>query len=114
VTEKGIPTIRPPVKVLVMIFDAHDEWQGGPLDEALVRVLERHGIAGATVLRGVMGYGAYRGVHQKGMIGEPHHKPATLLVMENEAKLRAVLPILRPMVAEGIFVLLDAEVVPLP
>jgi PII-like signaling protein len=106
--------IQPPVKVLVMIFDACDEWEGGPLDEALVRVLESHGIAGATVLAGVMGYGTHRGVHRKGLIGEPHDKPVALLVIENEAKLRAALPILRPMVAEGIFVMFDAEVMPLP
>ena len=35
-----VPSIAPPVKVLLMIFDARDEWEGGPLDEALVRVLE--------------------------------------------------------------------------
>jgi uncharacterized protein len=108
-----MPSIDAPTKVLMMIFDARDEWQGGPLVEALVRVLESHGIAGATVLRGAIGYGAHRGVHRKGLIGAPHDKRVALLVIENDAKLRAVLPILRPMVAEGIFVLLDAEVIPL-
>ena len=105
-------SIAPPVKVLVMIFDARDEWGGGPLDEALVHVLEAHGIAGATVLPGLAGYGAHRGVHRKGLISEPHDKPVTLLVIENESKLRAALPTLRPMVAEGIFVMFDAEVIP--
>ena len=33
-------SMEPPVKVLMMIFDARDEWEGGPLDEALVGVLE--------------------------------------------------------------------------
>ena len=61
-----------------------------------------------------MGYGAHRGVHRKGLIGQPHDKPVTLLVVENESKLRAALPTLRPMVAEGIFVMFDAEVIPLP
>ena len=104
--------ITPPAKVLVMIFEAHDEWEGDPLDEALVRVLESHEIAGATVLSGVVGYGEHRHAHRKGLIGQPH-KPVTLLVIENESKLRAVLPILRPMVKEGIFVMVDAEVIPL-
>jgi PII-like signaling protein len=84
-----------------------------PLHEALVGVLEAHGIAGATVIPGIMGYGAHRGVHRKGLIGAPHDKPVILVVIENEAKLRAALPTLRPMVAEGVFVLLDAEVIPL-
>ena len=108
-----VPAIAPPVKVLMMIFDARDEWEGGPLDEALVRVLESRDIAGATVLSAVTGYGAHRRVHRKGLIGGPHDKPVTLLVIENESKLQAVLPVLRPMVAEGIFVMFDAEVIPL-
>jgi PII-like signaling protein len=47
----GIPT---PTKLLLAVFDAHDEWQGEPLHEAIVRVLETHGIAGVTVLQGVI------------------------------------------------------------
>ena len=38
-----------PAKLLLMIFDARDEWQGEPLHDALITVLEAHGIAGATV-----------------------------------------------------------------
>ena len=105
--------IEAPVKVLVMIFDARDEWQGQPLHEALVRVLEDHAVAGATVLHGVTGFGAHRGVHRRGLIGAPHDEPMALFVVENEQKLREALPVLRPMVSEGIFVMLDAEVIPL-
>ena len=114
VSDKRVPEIESPAKALVMIFDARDEWEGIPLHEALVGVLEDHGIAGATVIPGIMGYGAHRGVHHRGLIGAPHDKPVILLVIEHEAKLRAALPTLRPMVAEGVFVLIDAEVVPLP
>jgi len=114
VIDESIPSIQPPAKILLMIFDARDEWEGQPLHEALVGVLEAHGIAGATVIPGIMGYGAHRGVHRKGLIGVPHDKPVIVFVIENDAKLRAALPILRPMVAEGVFVMLDAEVIPLP
>jgi uncharacterized protein len=113
VTGKQPPPIQPPVKVLVMIFDAHDEWAGVPLHQAIVRELEKHHLAGATVVRGVTGYGPHRSLHRKGLL-EPHDEPMTLLVIENEGKLRAALPTLRPMVAEGIFVMFDAEVIPLP
>ena len=99
---------------MVAVFDAHDEWQGEPLHEAIVRVLEAHGIAGATVLQGVTGFGAHHAVHRRGLIGLPHDKPAVILVVENEAKLRDVLPIIRPMIEQGIVMLTDAEVIPLP
>ena len=113
-TDERNTRIEPPAKILVMIFDARDEWESQPLHEALVSVLEEHGIAGATALHGVMGYGTHRGVHRRGLIGPPHDEPMTLVVVESERKLREALPTLRPMVAEGIFVLLDAEVIPLP
>jgi PII-like signaling protein len=45
--------IAAPSKLLLAIFDAHDEWQGEPLHEALVRVLEAQGLAGATVPTGL-------------------------------------------------------------
>jgi PII-like signaling protein len=108
------PGIAAPAKLLLAIFDAHDEWQGEPLHEALGRVLEAHGIAGVTVLEGVTGFGAHRAVHRRGLIGLPHDKPTAIVIIENEAKLRALLPTIRPMIAQGIVVLSDAEVIPLP
>ena len=59
-----------------MIFDARDEWEGEPLHEALVRVLEDHGIAGATVFPGSWGTARIARVHQKGLIGPPTTRPA--------------------------------------
>jgi PII-like signaling protein len=109
-----LPAIEPPAKLLLAVFDAHDEWHGEPLHEAIVRMLEAHGIAGVTVLQGVTGFGAHRAVHRRGLIGLPHDKPTAILIVENEAKLRAALSTIRPMIAEGIVVLSDAEVIPLP
>ena len=106
------PGIAAPAKLLLAVFDAHDEWQGEPLHEAIVRVLETHGIAGVTVLQGLTGFGAHRAVHRRGLIGLPHDKPTVMLIVENEAKLRAVLPTIRPMIAQGIVVLTEAEVIP--
>src|SRR4029453_19512072 len=107
------PGIAPPAKLLVAIFDAHDEWQGEALHEAIVRVLQAEGIAGVTVLQGLTGFGAHRAVHRRGLIGRPHDKPTVILVIESEVKLRAVLPTIRPMIEQGIVVLSDAEVIPL-
>ena len=74
--------------------------------------LEAHGIAGATVLSGITGYGAHRAVHQKGLIGPPRDTPNALVVIDDEVRLRAALTTLRPMVAEGIVILTDVEVIP--
>jgi PII-like signaling protein len=113
--DERVAAISPPARLLIAVFDARDEWEDAPLHEALIRVLETHGIAGATVLSGMMGYGAHRSVHRKGlMIGAPHDRPTVLLVVENETKLRQALPIIRSMIAEGVVLLTDAEVIPTP
>lgn len=108
-----VPTIDAPAKLLLAIFDAGDEWQGQPLQEAVVRLLDERGIAGVTVMQGLTGYGAHRSIHRRGLIGLPHDRPTAIVVVESEEKLRAVLPTLRPMIAQGIVVLTDAEVIPL-
>jgi PII-like signaling protein len=109
-----LPAIEAPAKFLLAVFDAHDEWHGEPLHEAIVRVLETQQIAGVTVLQGVTGFGAHRAVHRRGLIGLPHDKPTVILIVENETKLRAALSTVRPMIAQGIVGLSDAEVIPIP
>ncbi len=107
------PDPAPPVKALLAFFDATDEWEGSPLHEELVRQLERHGIAGATVLSGIMGYGIHRRIHRKGLFGVVDNKPVTLVAIDSEEKLRRALPSILPMIREGIAVLIDAELIPL-
>jgi uncharacterized protein len=106
--------VSAPVKALLAFFDATDEWDGRPLHEELVRQLERHGIAGATVLSGIMGYGIHRRIHGKGLFGVVDNKPVTLIAIDSEAKLRQSLPVIRQMIREGVVVLIDAEMVPVP
>jgi PII-like signaling protein len=59
-----------------------------------------------------MGFGVHRQIHRKGLFGISDGKPNIIVVVENEQKLRAVLPIVRPMIREGLLVLLDAELIP--
>lgn len=99
-------------KALVAIFDASDSWGDSPLYEELVRQLERHGVAGATVVDGIMGFGARRRIHQKGLFGVVDEKPVMVVAIDREEKLRAVLPLIRPMIRAGVLALLDAEIVP--
>ena len=103
--------IEPPVKTMLIFFDQTDRWKDVPLAEAIVRVLAEHGVSGATVMSGVMGYGVHRRIHRKGLFGISDDKPNMLVIIENEQKLRAVLPVVRPMIAEGVVVLLDAELI---
>jgi len=96
-------------KYLQVFIEDTDTWDdGAPLHDAIVRMLEKRGIAGATVWNGIMGYGESRQVHQTGLFGD--QRPVIITVIDTEPKIRAVLPKLLPMVKEGLVVVFDAEV----
>jgi len=97
-------------KCLLIFIEDTDTWEGGPLYEAIVHLLEKRGVAGATVWNGIMGYGVSRRVHRKGLFGVTDEKPVVITAIDSEETIRAVLPDLLPMVKEGLIVLHDAEV----
>ena len=98
-------------KMLVIFIAETDMWQDVHLYAAIVTTLERQGIAGATVNLGLMGYGRHRRIHRKGLFGVSDDKPVTIMAVDTEEKLRAVLPSIIPMVREGLILLQDAEVI---
>lgn len=99
-----------PQKMLLIFVDLTDSWNGRTLYEVIVETLERAGIAGATALTGIMGYGIHRHIHRKGLFGVADEKPVTIVVIDTEEKIRAVLPRICPMVKEGLITLQDTEV----
>ena len=101
-------------KTLQIFIEDSDKWDGQPLSEALVRLLKKRKIAGATVLNGVMGYGTGGRIHRKGLFGVTDEKPVIIVAIDSEAKLRAVLPEILLMLKEGVLTLSDSEVFVVP
>ena len=100
------------MKMLMAFCDVVDLWKNEErLYEAIVRKLHKQGILGATVLQGVMGYGVHRRIHKKGLLGVSDERPIVILAIDEEEKLRAVLPIITPMIKEGMINLVDTEVI---
>ena len=100
-----------PVKLLLMFVNESDRWNDMPLYQAIVDRLRHLHIAGATAQAGIVGFGHHTRVHHKGLFGIADDRPITITVVDEEAKLRAVLPQLREMMDEGLILLLDAELV---
>lgn len=98
-------------KALVIFVDETDMWQDAHLYAAIVTTLERQGIAGATVNLGLMGFGRHRRIHRKGLFGLSDDKPVTIIAVDTEEKIRGVLPLIVPMVREGLILLQSAEVI---
>ncbi len=100
-----------PVKMLLMFVNETDRWNGAPLYQAIVMRLRQLNIAGATAQTGIIGFGHHHVLHHKGLFGISDDRPVTITVVDNERKIRAVLPELRAMVREGLILLIDAELV---
>lgn len=98
-------------KLLRIYVGEDDRWEGEPLHEAIVKKLRMMDIAGATVYRGLIGYGAQNRVHRSGFLGLSKDLPIMLSVIDTEEKIRGVLPVLDEMVDEGLIALSDVEII---
>jgi PII-like signaling protein len=88
--------------------DHHD---GHPLYQVIVAFLRERGIAGATVFRGIEGYGANAHLHTTRLLRLSEDLPILIEVVDREDRLRAVLPDLDAMVVDGLITLERVEVV---
>lgn len=94
-----------------ILIGEDDRWRGKPLHEALVESLRANDIAGVTVYRGIMGYGAHRQMRQDKRLARSHDRPIQLSVIDDDAKIRAFLPLLDSMLGDGLVVLSTVDVV---
>ena len=102
-----------PAKLLVVLVDENDMWRDVPLYEAITRKLVKLEAPGATVQAGIMGFGSHQMIHRKGLFGVVDDRPITISVVAPEDELRtSIIPVIRPMVREGLMFLMDVEVIP--
>jgi uncharacterized protein len=102
--------IEPPAKQLLVLIGQTDTWHERPLYEAIVAALAKEGVAGVSVLHGMMGYGAHRRIHRKGLFGFSDDKPVAIVAIDNATKIRAAAAAIRHMVREGLIAMSDTEV----
>jgi PII-like signaling protein len=88
-----------------------DTWHGRPLYDAIVNLLRERGLAGATVLRGIEGFGAKQHLHTTRILSLSQDLPVLIEVVDQEDRLRAILPELDAMVGDGLITLEKVEVV---
>ncbi len=98
-------------KMMRIYIGENDKWNGKPLYEGIVQGLRAHDVAGVTVYRGILGYGANRRIHKDKALHLSHDRPILLSIVDTEEKLRAIMPLLDEMVQQGIVVLSDVDVV---
>ena len=98
-------------KLLRVFVSERDRLHGRPLYEAVVEVLHRAGLGGATVFRGIEGYGTHEVVHAARVLDVVPDLPVLIEVVDTEERIRAFLPTLDEMVTEGLVTLETVEVI---
>jgi len=88
-----------------------DKHHGKPLYEAIVLLLRERGFAGATVLRGIMGFGASAGIHSEKILRLSLDLPFILKCAATAEKIEAILPELDRMIGGGLITLERAKLV---
>ncbi|MCS7069758.1 MAG: DUF190 domain-containing protein [Meiothermus sp.] len=97
---------------LVRIFlGESDRWQGRPLYEAIVLEAKKAGLAGATVFKGFMGFGAHSRIHTAKILQLSEDLPICIEIVDSEAKIQAFMPTLDQMVQEGLITMEKVEVI---
>ncbi|MGA8439062.1 MAG: DUF190 domain-containing protein [Candidatus Sulfotelmatobacter sp.] len=97
-------------KMLRIHFGEEDKWHNKPLHEAIVIKCRELDIAGATVFRGIEGYGASTLIHKRHLL-RSSDRPIMVSVIDTEEKIRSLIPALDEMVDEGLIAMSEVEVI---
>jgi len=103
-------TIPTEGQLLRIFVGEADRWEGRPLFEAIVLEARRRGLAGATVIKGFMGFGAHSRIHTAKLLELSQDLPIVVEIVDAPEKIEAFLPALEAMVGDGLITLERAEV----
>ena len=88
-----------------------DHWHGKPLFAAIVERCRQEGLAGATVLRGIEGYGAHTRIHTARILRLAEDLPVVVDIIDRAERIERLLPILDEMVSEGLITVENIRIV---
>ena len=105
------PEDRGKASMMRIYIGEADRWNDKPLHKALVEAMRANDIAGVTVYRGILGYGAHRRIHKDKPLHLSHDCSIMLSAVDTEEKLQVFLPLVDQMVEEGLVVLSDVDII---
>ena len=95
-------------KLVRVHLSEQDKYGGRPLYEAIVQKCQELSIAGATVFRGLEGYGASAGIHRRHLL--TRDEPILVMIVDSEENVQRLLPALDEMIDTALMVVSDVEV----
>ena len=97
-------------QMMRVFFGERDKWHGEPLYDAIVKKLRMIDIAGATVFRGILGYGAKGSTHREKFLHISEDLPVMIAVIDSEAKITEAAAAVEAMMGDGLIVVSEADV----
>lgn len=97
-------------QLLRIFIGESDRHEGQPLFEWIVREARKQGLAGATVLRGLRGFGAHSLVHTTKILRLSSDLPVVIEIVDRAEKIEAFLPLIDDAISEGLATLEKVEV----
>jgi CBS-domain-containing membrane protein/PII-like signaling protein len=98
-------------QLLTIFIGESDKWRGRPLYSAIIDLLRAEGIAGATVVRGVAGFGAHSHIHTASILRLSEDLPLCIQVVDKPDRIAHAIDLVSPMVSEGLVTVEDLHVV---
>jgi PII-like signaling protein len=98
-------------RLLRIFIGESDRYEGRPLYEAIVRRAREAGLAGATVLRGIEGFGARSHIHTTRLLRLSEDLPIVVEIADTAENIDRILPVLDGMIGDGMITLERVEVI---
>ncbi len=98
-------------KLLRIFIGEADKWEGKPLYEEIVLLAKKSGMAGATAIKGFMGFGCKSHMHTTKLLRLSEDLPIVIEIVDSEEKISQFIPQLDAMVKEGLITLEKANVI---
>jgi PII-like signaling protein len=96
-------------KLVTVYVNSTDQWHGQPLYSAIVRLCQQRGIAGASVIRCVEGYGASHRLHTTRLLELSENLPVRVEIVDLPERIEPFLAALGEMIGEGLVTVSDVH-----
>jgi PII-like signaling protein len=103
--------LQGPAARLTIFIGEDDQWHHRPLYHEIVARAHRAGLAGASVLRGIEGYGASSRIHTSRILSLSQDLPVAIVIVDADDKIRAFVEQLDELVTEGLVIIDPVEVI---
>lgn len=102
--------IEGPGRLVRIYVGESDQWHGQALYKAIVERARKEGLAGATVTRGIEGFGANSRIHTASILRLSEDLPIKIEIVDTAERIDRFLPLLDEMVDEGLITIQDCEI----